>query len=185
MSLRQKIMLGIAAVLAVAAVWRYVTYEDDGNPAGKDFEARISKLEHDGNVSGLAAEIADSQIEAARMALSALGRIGTPEATGHIGRAMTGKKDVKIRAAAAAVIGKSRAYREMDSLLTVMVNDEKSVVRLSAANAVNVIIGRRCPYDARASLDRRRADVDYIRQGWQAAKKQIIKYHEMKRKQRH
>jgi len=184
MSQRQKIMLGVAAVLAVVAVVRYVTYDGAGGASGKDYEKRISQLEADGDVSGLAAEVDGTHLEAARMALAALGRIGTPEATAHIARALGGDKRPAVRTAAAAVIGRARVFREMDALLTAVAEDDELAVRVAADRAVSDIFGRKQVVDLKASKADRRAAVEQLRETWASHKEGIIRFYEAKRKQR-
>ena len=149
-----------------------------------EYEKRIRKLERGGDVAGLVAEIGNTQLEAAKRALWALGHIGTPEATGHVGKALAGVKRKEIRSAAATVIGSTHACNEVDGLLTAMVRDKELSVRRSAAGAVWRILRRRNAYDANAPESKRKADVDTIRADWTKDKEHIIRFYKMKRKQR-
>ena len=184
MALRQKVMLGVAVVLAAVAVWRYMTYDSSADPGGSEYERRIRNLERAGDVAGLAAEIGNAQLAAAKMALAALGHIGTPEATAHVAKALAEADRKEVRSAAASVIGTTRAYSEMDALLTAMVSEKDLTVRRSAAGATWRIFGRRSQYNAEAPESERKADVDEVRAVWNKDKEHIIQFYTMKRKQR-
>ena len=184
MALREKILVGVAVVLAGVAVWLYVTPDSDDDPTDSAFERRIHRLERAGDVAGLAAELDNTHLAAAKMALWALGRIGTPEATAHVAKALAGAKRMGIRSAAATVIGSTHACNEVDALLTAMVQEKELSVRRSAAGAVWRILKRRCAYNAEATESERKADVDRVRADWNKDKEHVIQYYEMKRKQR-
>ena len=177
MSLQLKIMLGGVALLAVVAVWRVVTYEDMDSD-----EVRIRKLERAGDVAGLAKEIGHKKLKVVRKALSALGRIGSDEAVGQIAKTLSGDKRPKVRAAAAVIIGKSRACREMDAVLTAMIDASDPIGRRSAAEAAWRIFGRNLTYDPKAPHDARRAKGEYFRMIWNKDKERIIEHWETRKK---
>ena len=171
-------------MLAVGAIWRWMTYEGAVDPKMGSDEARIRRLERAGDVAGLADEIAGAKLKVVRLALSALGRVGGDGAAGHIGKTLAGEKRPAVRAAAARVIGTARIYGQVDALLTAMVEDDELSVRTTAAEAMWRILLRRLQYDAEAPREDRKTAVGVIRADWEKDKEHIIEYYELKHKGR-
>ena len=207
---RFRILIAIAAVLAVVVGWRLVSGGGD-RPNLEPDEARIDKLRREGDVEALAAEISGPNEGAARRAVAAMGTIGARAVT-HIERAMqdprpkvrqkaalayTRAAESKqaaplakaarddespgVRAAAVTGIGRLCAYEEMETLLAAM-DDPDLMVRRRAADAVAHIIGRRYRYNATDSSEKRRPAIAVIRGMWAKDKKMIARYHDYKSK---
>ena len=147
MSLRLKIMLGAAALLAAAAVWRWVTYDSGIDPDMDADEARILKLERDGDLEGLSAEASNPKVRVARLAMAALGRIGGAEAAEHLAGAMTAKRP-EVRAAAASAYAAAVKQSTAPPLARLIREDKTASVRATAASAV----GRMYAYDEMDTL---------------------------------
>ena len=148
MSLRLKIMLGAAALLAVVAVWRWMTYEGNVDPDMGAEEAHILELERDGDLEGLNEVVANSsKAKVARMALAAMGRIGGDEAAKYLTAAMTASRP-EVRAAAAANYPQVRMRSTAAPLAKLAREDEVASVRATAVEA----IGRMYAYDEMDTL---------------------------------
>lgn len=104
-------------------------------------EARILRFERDGDVGGLAAEIADPDLRMARMALAALRRIGGDEAIGQIAAAM-GDNRPEVRSAAAHNYGNCPPRSSAPVLAGLVRADPSPAVRATAGFA----IGKLCAY---------------------------------------
>jgi len=148
MSLRLRVMIGIAIVLAIVVAWRYGPGQGDNyGDMGPD-EARIRKLERDGDTEGLGAEIANGDLRVARMALAALGRMATEAAVEQI-VAATSDGRPHVRAAAAFTYASALSRPEAPLLTDLLLDkDEDPAVRATAASA----IGRMLAYEEMESL---------------------------------
>lgn len=148
MSLRLKIMLGAAALLAAAAVWRWVTYEGSVDPGMGADEAHILELERDGDLKGLNEVVTgSSKVKVVRMALAAMGRIGGDKAAEYLAAAMTASRP-EVRAAAAANYPRVRMQSTAAPLARLAREDEVASVRATAVEA----IGRMYAYDEMDTL---------------------------------
>ncbi len=208
--MRLKLMVLVAAVLAVVVIWRLMS---GGAPQIDDLDARMEDLRTDGNVETLSSEVQSSDVRTARRAVATMGYVGQKAVT-QIRRALEDPrpavrqqaamayaraaeaKDLslltrvartdqspRVRAAAVTALGQARAHEEMETLLAAMDEDDV-VVRQRAAEAVVLILGRRYPYDANASSSERLQSIAQIRKFWMNTRSHVTWYYDKERKRR-
>ena len=147
MSLRLRVLIGIAVVCALVTAWRYLFYTGDVDPDIGAAKSRVLKLERDGDVDALAEVVAGKNVPVACFALAALGRLGTDAAVDHIVTA-TNDNRPKVRGAAASSYANARAKRDAAPLSRLARDDEDAGVRATAVAA----IGRMYAYDEMETL---------------------------------
>jgi len=192
---RLRVLLGVAALLVAGLIVQLLFFGDDPFEGLSPDEARIERLRLDGDVDGLAAELAGDSAAVAALAVRALGRLA-PDALPHVERAIkdprpevreaaavalaragavdgapllaaaAGSDDsATVRAAAVTALGRLHAVDEMPSLLKAL-SDDSAAVRGRAAEAVAAITGIEFGFRADATPAQRQKAEDQIRFLW-------------------
>jgi hypothetical protein len=206
--MKLKLLVAVAAVLGVLVIWQLMPGSD---PPLDELGTRMEDLRVKGDTEALAAETPNSDIRTARRAVRMMGYLGRkgvkpilvalkdprpeirqeaavayaraadPKEAAPLAKVARTDKVAVVRAAAITGLGRSRAYEEMETLFEAM-NDDDVIVRRRAAESVVLLIGRRYPYDAKASSAKRLKSIAVIRTFWARAKGVAGEYYDKKRK---
>ena len=202
-------LIGIAVLLAAAAAWRLASWPRETPRDARDPDAaRIAVLQREKNITALAREVSNPNVEVARHAVAALGRIGAESmeqvkhalsdtrprvreraaATfAHVARredaaplAKLVREDASANVRAAAVSGLERmfAYEQMETILAAM-EDPDVAVRRRAAVAARRFACVIVGYKADAPPHKRKAAVQRMRSEWLKHRDRARKYWEM------
>ena len=209
MSLRVRVLIGVALVLAAVLGWRLLS----GGEGLSDPDAnvvRIERLKRKGDVAALAREASGSNVKVARLAVEALGHLGT-KATPHIESAMQDSRpeirekaalalgraagvehsaplakaagsdpSARVRASAVTALGRMHAYTEMQTLLAAL-EDEDVDVRRRANAAIRRVLGVSFGFRANDPPEKRRRAIATIRRQWPQLKRYADSYYKSRR----
>jgi hypothetical protein len=136
-SLRLRVLIGVAVVLAVLAAVRLIFFGGDGADArqrGPDF-ARIQRHRREKNVAALSKEVARPDEKVARWAVEAMGQIG-PEAMPQITQAMDDRRE-RVREKAATAFSQVARHDQAAPLARLARDDESPNVRAAAVSGLS------------------------------------------------
>jgi HEAT repeat protein len=201
-------LVAVAVALAVWAVWQFAFTGGGQEKKQSPDAARIDKLRRDKNVAALGNEVAGTNVEVARQAVGALGRVGS-EAMEQVKRAMRdprprvrekavtvfaqvarredaaplaelARKDGSPDVRAAAISGLERMYAfdEMETILGAM-EDPDVVVRRRAAAAATRFACAVVGFKADDPPEKRKAAVEQMRAVWNTERDRARRYWEM------
>ena len=136
-SMRLKVLVAVAVVLAAAVVWRMTTGSGDGASALDPDAARIEELRQKGDTAALAKQAESPNVRVACLAVTAMGRVGA-DARPHVEKALQdARPQVRQKAAAAfASVGDRRKSAPVAELARA---DESPEVRASAVRALGTM----------------------------------------------
>lgn len=142
--LRLRILIGVAAVLTVAAAVKLIFFTggDDLGDRQRDPDfARIETHRRAKDIAALAKEVSRSNEKVARLAVGAMGRMG-PEALPEITRAMEDRRP-RVREKAATAFAQAARYDQAAPLAKLAREDDSSNVRAAAVSGLSRI----CAFD--------------------------------------
>ena len=203
--MRIKILIGIAALLVLAAGARLLFPGSDPNDNQDEVVRKVHELAAAKNVDGLAEQARSKNQRAAEMAVLAMGKVGKA-ARAHIERAMTdgrpgvrekaatafsqvavrqeadklaeiakADKSANVRAAAISGLRKMQAFQEMEAVLHAM-EDPDPIVRRRASLAATKFAGVTVQYDPEGSPEQIRQGALRMRKYWEREKVGLIRY---------
>ncbi len=205
---RLLILIAITIVLAVVVVW----YWSGGGDVDAVAFRRIEKLANNGDQAALEAEASVKDVTEACRAVRAMGRVGPRALSGIrlalkderpavrqvaviavsqagsetetpvVSTIVIKDKSPAVRAAAALSLGRMRAYKETETLLDAMADEDEDVRRRANA-AVEKIIGAGVSFKASAPEEARRRRIAELRALWNQMKARTEQFYQM-RKQR-
>jgi HEAT repeat protein len=150
--LRPALLVIAAIALTAAATWRVVTWWYAG--AADPVVERVERMRAAGDAGGLGRTVAEADAEEARLALAALGRMGS-DAAAEIRSALADERPA-VREMAALALGRAAARREAGRLADVAAEDESGTVRAAAVTALGDVKA----YDQMETLIAALADPD-------------------------
>jgi len=203
-SIRVLVFIVLAVALAALAAWQFLPGGEEGDGDDPD-RARIAELRRAKNLDALGREVRNPSEQAARHAITALGRIGT-EAMDHVREALDDKRprvrekaattyariaqwedgaplaklvrqdgSANVRAAAVSGLERMFAYDQMETILAAM-EDEDVIVRRRAAEAARRFAGVRVGFKAEDPPAKRKAALARMRAEWTKHKARAEKY---------
>lgn len=203
--MRIKILIGIAALLLLAAGASLLFPGSDPDDNQDEVVRKVHELAAAENVDGLAEQARSKNQRAAEMAVLAMGKVGKAART-HIERAMTDErpgvrekaatafsqvavrqeadklaqiaktdKSANVRAAAISGLRKMQAFQEMEAVLRAM-EDPDPIVRRRASLAATKFAGVTVQYDPEGSPEQIRQGALRMRQYWEREKPGLIRY---------
>ena len=208
-NIRPRLLILIVATIALALVvaWQW----SGGGDADAAALRRIEKFANNGDQAALEAEASAKDVTEACRAVRSMGRVGPKALDGIIlalkderpmvreaaaiavGQAggeseapvvstivMTDDSPV-VRAAAALSLGRMKAYKEIESLLDALA-DEDEHVRRRANAAVEKIIGAGVSFDASAPEEKRRQQIAELRALWSEMKDRTEEFYQLKKR---
>ncbi|MDP6634269.1 MAG: HEAT repeat domain-containing protein [Phycisphaerae bacterium] len=203
-------MIGATVILAVAVLWQWGGGSDGGDGEAAAYR-RIKKLANNDAQDALVAEVSAKDVKAACRAVRAMARVGPkaiggirvamkdtrPEVrqvamiavsqaggeaeTPVLSTVVMKDKSPAVRAAAALTLGRMRAYREVETLIKALEDDDANVRRRANA-AVVEIIGASVSFDALAPPAKRQRDIAALRALWSTMKPRTEYFYESRKK---
>lgn len=204
--MRIKILIGIAALLALAAGVRLVFPGSEPNDQKDPVVKKVSELAAAKDVAGLAEQLSSPNERAAEMAVLAMGKVGKA-ARSHIERAMTDSRpgvrekaatafsqvavrqeavklaemiqtdeSANVRAAAVSGLRRMQAFQEMEAILRAMEDDPDPIVRRRASLAATKFAGVTVQYDPEGTPEQRSQGARRMREYWERERVGLTRY---------